>query len=120
MSELFNLEGIAEVAETAELTKTNELLAQRDALQEKLDAALEENNVEKANFFKGELGKITERFDNQRIDRNGELSFGSGHSAEYYYNKAGEELARNGETRYYKECIKRAGKAEAERLKKHK
>lgn len=114
----FNLEGIAEAAEAAELGGNNELLEQVSALQEKLDAALEENNAEKANFFRGELGKITEQMQSGEAGATGEISFGgTRHSPEYWYRKAGEEKAKHGESSRYRDFIRYAGEAEAEKIR---
>ena len=114
------LEVISEVlkaAEAPESLESEELLGQRAELQEKLDAAMESNNEEKANFFRGELGRIEEQLAGSGAGQSGEISFGSGHSPEYWYDKAGKEKAEHGETSRYRDFIRYAGEAEADKLK---
>lgn len=113
------LEGLNEVVEAAEAVENienNEILGQMNELQEKLNDAIEKNNTEKANFFRGELARIGEQLAGSVGEPNGEISFGSAHSPKYYYEKAGKEKAKHGESSLYKSYIKQAGKAEADKL----
>lgn len=119
------MEWMSEAMETIEGTEMNELLGQRETLQAQLEAAQEAGNVEKANFFNGEIAKLDEMLaqaegmsDNQTKGQ--EISFGSsregfsgGHSESYWKQKAGEEYVKNGESASYKLYIKRAGEAKA-------
>lgn len=122
------MEWISETMETVEGTEMNELLGQRETLQAQLEAAQEAGNVEKANFFNGEIVKLDEMLaqregmsDNQIKGQ--EISFGSskegfsgGHSESYWKKKAGEEYVKNGESASYKLYMKRAGEAKANSL----
>lgn len=122
------MEFISEAMETTKSTEMSELLGQRETLQAQMEAAQEAGNVEKANFFNGEIAKLDEILaqeegmsDNQTKEQ--EISFGSsregfsgGHSESYWKKKAGEEYVKNGESASYKHYIKRAGEAKANSL----
>ena len=119
------MEFMAEAMELAEGTEMSELLEQRDALQGQLEAAQKAGNTEKANFFRGELAKLDEQLAQQAESADGigggqEISFGKGysggHSESYWKDKAAEEYAKNGESAYYKKCLKHAGEAHVESL----
>lgn len=119
------MEGMSEVMETVEDTEMNELMGQKETLQAQLEAAKEAGNVEKANFFNGEISRLDEMLaqaegmsDNQTKGQ--EISFGSsregfsgGHSESYWKQKAGEEYVKNGKSTSYKLYMKRAGEAKA-------
>lgn len=122
------MEWMTEAMETIEGTEMNEMLGQREMMQAQLEAAQEAGNVEKANFFNGEIAKLDEMLarmegisDNQtKVQK---ISFGSsregfsgGHSESYWKQKAGEEYVKNGESASYKLYIKRAGEAKANSL----
>lgn len=68
------MEFIPEAVELAESAGMSELLEQKGVLQGQLEAAQETGNVEKANFFRGELAKLEDRLTQQK---GGELSFGT-------------------------------------------
>ena len=118
------LEGLNEVVEMAEaienIENNEQLFGQMNELQDKLNDAIETNNTEKANYFRGELARIGEQLAGSVGESNGEISFGSGHSPKYYYEKAGKEKAQHGESPLYKSYIKQAGEAEAAKvMEKH-
>lgn len=112
------LERIAEVAETVEQVDVNELLGQRETLQEQLSAALENGNTEKVNYFRGAISEIDYRLELEKVPegaaKSSEILFGGRHSSEHWHKMAGEELAKNGKTPRYRELIQRAGAAEAQ------
>lgn len=70
------MRGMEVMSETMELTEDTEmggLLEQKEALQSQMEAAQEAGNVEKANFFRGELAKL----ENESTQQEGsELPFG--------------------------------------------
>lgn len=68
------MELITEAAELAESAGMSELLEQKGLLQGHLEAARETGNVEKVNFFRGELAKLEDRLTRQK---GGELPFGA-------------------------------------------
>lgn len=105
---------VFEVSDTIETMENNELLGQKDALQEKLDAAIKTSNTEKANFFKGELTRINEQLARNTKNQTGETSFGSGHSSKYWYDKAAQELAKHGKSPLYKSYLNNAGASKVE------
>lgn len=71
MSNMEFMPGAAELAESAGM---NELLEQKGVLQGRLEAAQKTGNVEKANFFRGELAKLEDRLTQTK---SGELPFGA-------------------------------------------
>ena len=68
------IEFMPEAVELAESAEMSELLEQKGALQGQLETAQEAGNVEKANFFRGELAKLEDRLTQQKGD---ELPFGT-------------------------------------------
>lgn len=122
------MEWMAEAKETIEGTKMNEMLEQKEMLQAQMEAAQEAGNVEKVNFFNGEITKLDEMLaqakempDNRTKAHM--ISFGSsregfsgGHSESYWLQKAGEEYVKNGKSESYKLYLKRAGEAKANSL----
>ena len=68
------MEFMPEAVELAESAGMSELLEQKGVLQGQLEAAQEAGNVEKANFFRGELAKLEDRLTQQK---GGELPFGT-------------------------------------------
>lgn len=116
------MEFMAEAMELAESAGMGELLEQRDALQGQLEDAQESGNVEKANFFRGELAKLEEQLAQAGETASGmgkgqEISFGSsregfsnGHSESYWREKAakaeieGQTASRNLFKKYAEEA----------------
>lgn len=68
------MEFMPEAMELAESAGMSELLEQKGLLQGQLEAAQEAGNVEKVNFFRGELAKLEDRLTRQK---GGELPFGA-------------------------------------------
>ena len=68
------MEFMPEAVEQAESAGMSELLEQKGVLQSQLEAAQDAGNVEKANFFRGELAKLEDRIAQHK---GGELSFGT-------------------------------------------
>lgn len=60
------MEFVSETMELAESTGMGELLEQKEVLLGQLEAAQEAGNVEKANYFRGELGRLEVRITEQR------------------------------------------------------
>lgn len=123
------MEFIPEAMELAESTGMSELLEQKEALQGQLEAAQEAGNMEKANFFRGELARVDEKLARQAETTGGigkELSFGrsegrsDGHSESYWREKALKEAAEHPEkeTTGYKLYVKRADEARADYLRR--
>lgn len=68
-----NTEFMPETVELAEGTEMSGLLEQKEALQGQLEAAQEAGNMEKANFFRGELTRLEDKLTQQN---GSEISFG--------------------------------------------
>lgn len=68
------MEFMPETMELAESAGMSKLLEQKVLLQGQLEAAQETGNVEKVNFFRGELAKLEDRLTRQK---GGELPFGA-------------------------------------------
>lgn len=125
---MIGMEFIPEAMELAESTGMSELLEQKETLQGQLEAAQEAGNVEKANFFRGELVRLDEKLARQTEPAGGmsrELSFGrsegfsGGHSESYWLEKAGKEAVEHGTTTTgYKLYMKRAAEARADYLRR--
>ena len=122
------MEFIPEAVELSESAEMSELLEQKEALQGQLEVAQEAGNVEKANFFRGELARLDEKLA-QQAETTGcigrELSFGrsegrsDGHSESYWREKAVKEAAEHGTTTTgYKLYVKRADEARADYLRR--
>ena len=122
------MEFIPEAMELAESGGMSELLEQKEALQGQLEVAQEAGNVEKANFFRGELARLDEKLAQQAETTGGmgrELSFGrsegrsDGHIESYWREKAVKEAAEHGTTTTgYKLYVKRADEARADYLRR--
>lgn len=124
------MEFMAEAMELAESAGMGELLEQRDALQGQLEDAQESGNVEKANFFRGELAKLEEQLAQAGETASGmgkgqEISFGSsregrfgGHTESYWREKAAKEGIEG--HAYSRDLYKKfATKAKADYMSRH-
>lgn len=126
------MSGMEFIPEAMELTESfgmSELLEQKEALQGQLETAQEAGNMEKANFFRGELARLDEKLARQAEPAGGmsrELSFGrsegfsGGHSESYWLEKAAKEAVEHPEkeTTGYKLYMKRAAEARADYLRR--
>ena len=122
------MESIPEAVELAESAGMSGLLEQKEVLQGQMEAAQEAGNMEKANFFRGELARLDEKLAQQAETTGGmgrELSFGrsegrsDGHTESYWREKALKEAAEHGTTTTgYKLYVKRADEARADYLRR--
>ena len=122
------MEDLEMVPEAIETTESTEISKLQETLQAQLEAAQEAGNVEKANFYSGEISRLNELSTqvegaSEVQERGHEISFGStkdgfsGHHSETYWKeKAGKEYAEHGNSPSYKYYIKRAGEAKANSL----
>lgn len=110
-----------ETAEVMESTGIAELQEQREQLCIQADAALESGNVEKANYFQGEIAQLDEQISQLTSGENsGAITLGegyaSGHSESYWKKAAAKEFAEHGKTTWYdtcKDCLEEAIKNDA-------
>ncbi len=107
---------ISETMEAAESFSINEIQEERDQLRLQVDAAQEAGNVEKANYFLGEIAKLEEQLTQLGTDEEaGETTLGKGfargHSGDYWQEEMVKEYAQYGKTPYYYICKKNYGAA---------
>lgn len=105
---------INEAIESMESTGITELQEQREELCVQADAARESGNIEKANYFQGEIAKLDEQLA-QLTEDSENIALGEGHAGghtESYWKKAAaKELAEHGKTTWYYSCKKSLEKA---------
>ena len=102
---------ITEGMEGTESISITELQEQREQLCIQADAALESGNVEKANYFQGEIAHLDEQISQLTSgEDSGEMTLGEGHagghSESYWKEAAAKELAEHGKTTWYYDCKK--------------
>lgn len=107
---------IFETAESMESTGIAELQEQREQLCTQADAALESGNVERANYFQGEIAHLDEQISRLTSGMDsGEITLGEGHSGghseSYWKEAAAKELAEHGKTTWYEDCKKQLEEA---------
>lgn len=100
-----------EALETMESPSVSELQEQREQLHLQADAAREAGNIEKANYFFGEIAKLTEQLAQMETgEEDGEAilgkGFASGRSETYWKDEMAKEYATYGKTPYYYTCKK--------------
>ncbi len=113
MSGLENFE-ISEALDSVETPSVSELQEEREQLRLEADAALQEGNVERSNYFQGEVAKLDAQL--SRLEGEGaETALGEGHAAghseSYWKEQAAKELAEHGKTTWYYDCKKRLEEA---------
>lgn len=98
-----------ETAEVMESTGIAELQEQREQLCAQAGAALESGNVERANYFQGEIAHLDELM--ARLEGgDSELSFGSKAGESMALKKADKEYAKHGNTSRYRQYLEEAAK----------
>lgn len=98
-----------ETTEGKEIVSMTELQEQREQLCAQADAAREAGNMEKANYFQGEITQLDDRISQLTAGEDlGEMVLGEGyaggHSESYWRKAAAKELAEHGKTTWYKSC----------------
>lgn len=112
-----------EVLEATEVPSVSDLQEQREQFRLQADAAREAGNVEKANYFQGEIAQLDAQISPLTVGEDfGETALGegyaSGHSESYWKKAAAKELAEHGKTTWYKSCkdyLEKAIKNDAEK-----
>ena len=98
-----------ETTEDKEGVGITELQEQREQLCAQADAAREAGNMEKANYFQGEIAQLDDQISQLTSEEDiGEMFLGEGyaggHSESYWRKAAAKELAEHGNTTWYKSC----------------
>lgn len=114
-----------ETTEDKEGVGIMELQEQREQLCAQADVAREAGNMEKANYFQGEIAQLDDQISQLTSEEDiGEMFLGEGyaggHSESYWRKAAAKELAEHGKTTWYKSCkdyLERAIENDAKKAK---
>lgn len=100
---------IFETMEGMESTGIAELQEQREQLCAQAGAALESGNVERANYFQGEIAKLDSQLAGMEAGDN-EITLSSKAGESMALRKADKEYAKNGDSARYRQYLEEAAK----------